>query len=186
MISCRNLADYGTLYAIILILVLYLWFYASNFCHIISHRLLVYRFEAEIYKILRQAKLQVQYACHLFKHPIPYQNYLHALFCSKMSIATALYCHPSTYKTILLETHAYGACDCGQVNHPARRSAHAPPARRRVAARPTSCRRHLVHIYAIKGLPACSVDRAARGSAGLCQRAAWTAQGAVPRAPRAA
>ena len=39
-------------------------------------------------------------------------------------------------QTILLQTHAYGARDCGQVNHSARQSALGTQARRRVAGRP--------------------------------------------------
>ena len=38
--------------------------------------------------------------------------------------------------TILLQIRASGACDCGQVNHPARQSALGTQARRRVASRP--------------------------------------------------
>ena len=40
------------------------------FCHIISHRRRVYKFEEEI---LRCTKLQVKYACHWSNHLIPYQ-----------------------------------------------------------------------------------------------------------------
>ena len=39
-------------------------------------------------------------------------------------------------QTIILQIRAYGACGCGQVNHPARQSALGTQACRRVAARP--------------------------------------------------
>ena len=72
-------------------------------------------------------------------------------------------------QTILLRTHAYGACDCGQVNHPARQSALGTQARRRVASRPRAAGAALSTSTQLR----------------FCPRAAWTAPRAVPRAPRA-
>ena len=86
-------------------------------------------------------------------------NFLHTLFFSKVIITTALFLTSVNLQTILLQTHAYGACDCGQGNHPARQSALGSPASR---LSPPSCRRRFVHINAIKVLPARGVDCAAR------------------------
>ena len=71
-------------------------------------------------------------------------------------------------QTILLQTHAYGACDCGQVNHPARQSALGTQARQRLAARPRAAGAALSTSTQVR----------------FCPRAAWTAPRAVPRAPR--
>ena len=67
-------------------------------------------------------------------------------------------------QTILLQTHGYGACDCGQVNHPARQSALGTQACRRVAVRPRAAAAALSTSTQLRFCP-----RAAR---------------AVPRAPR--
>ena len=73
-------------------------------------------------------------------------------------------------QTILLQIRAYGACDCGQVNHPARQSALGTQARQRVTARPRAA------------CAALSTSTQVR----ICPRGAWTAPRAVPRAARAA
>ena len=70
-------------------------------------------------------------------------------------------------QTILLQIRAYGACDCGQVNHPARQSALGTHARRRVAARPRAAGAALSTSTQLR----------------FCPRAAWTVLRAVPRAP---
>ena len=72
-------------------------------------------------------------------------------------------------QTILLQIHAYGACDCGQVNHPTRQFALGTQPRRRVAARPRAAGAAL------------SISTQLR----VCPRAAWPAPRAVSRAPHA-
>ena len=72
-------------------------------------------------------------------------------------------------QTIILQICAYGACGCGQVNHPARQSALGTQARRRVASRPRAAGAALSTSTQVR----------------FCPRAAWTAPRAVPRAPRA-
>ena len=72
-------------------------------------------------------------------------------------------------QTIILQIRAYGACGCGQVNHPARQSALGTQACRRVAARPRAAGAALSTSTQVR----------------FCPRAAWTAPRAVPRAPRA-
>ena len=67
-------------------------------------------------------------------------------------------------QTILLQIRAYGACDCGQVNHPARQSALGTQARQRVAARPRAAGAALSTSTQVR----------------FCPRAAWTA----PRATK--
>ena len=102
------------------------------FCHIISHRRLVYKFEEEI---LRCAKFQVRYECHWSNYPIPYQFPAHSVFL-KGGYHYSPLLSSVNLQTILLQIRAYGACNCGQVNHPARQSAFGTQARQRVAARP--------------------------------------------------
>ena len=72
-------------------------------------------------------------------------------------------------QTILLQIHAFEACDCGQVNHPARQSVLGTQARRRVAARPRAAGAALSTSTQLR----------------FCPRAAWTAPRAVPRVPHA-
>ena len=73
-------------------------------------------------------------------------------------------------QTILLQIRAYGACDCGQGNHPAaRQSALGTQARQRVAARPRAAGAALSTSTQVR----------------ICPRSAWTAPRVVPRAPRA-
>ena len=96
-------------------------------------------------------------------------SFLHTLFFSKVSITTRDYRPLLSFvdlQTILLQTHAYRTrtCDCGQVNHPARQSAlgtGSPTSR----CSPPSRRCRLVHINAIKVLPARGVACAARSPA---------------------
>ena len=70
-------------------------------------------------------------------------------------------------QTSPLQPRAYGACDCGQVNYPARQSTLGTQARRRVAARPRAAGATVSTSTQLR----------------FCPRAAWTAPRAVPRAP---
>ena len=96
-------------------------------------------------------------------------NFLHTLFFSMVIITTALFLTSVNLQTILLQIRAYGACDCGQVNHPARQSALGTQARQRVAARPRAAGAALSTSTQVR----------------ICPRAAWTAPRAVPRVPHA-
>ena len=148
-------------------------------CHIISHIRLVYKFEEEI---LRCAKLQVNYACHsstirfLTKFPA------HSIF-----LKGDYHCSPFltsvNLQTILLKIRAYGACDCGQVNHPARHKLHSRYTSSPTSHRsPPSRRRRFVHINAGKDLPPRGVDCAARGPASAARCPARRARGVPLRA----
>ena len=96
-------------------------------------------------------------------------NFLHTLFFSMVIITTALFLTSVNLQTILLQIRAYGACDCGQGNHPAGQSALGTQARQRVAARPRAAGAALSTSTQVR----------------FCPRGVWTAPRAVPRAARA-
>ena len=87
-------------------------------------------------------------------------------------------------QTILFQIHAYGACDCGQVNHPARQSALGTQARRRVAAHPRAAGTTLSTSTQLSFCPRAprAVPRAAR-AAYRCVRALHSAA-RLPRGAR--
>ena len=115
-------------------------------------------------------------------------NFLHTLFLSKVSITTALYCHPSTYRLFFCKSALMGHAIVGRsvippvnphsVHRLADESSLAPDSA-------PSRRRRFVHINAIKVLPARGVDRAAYGPARAARSPARSA-GSVPLRSRLA